>query len=343
MKHLLLLFTVFFMFSCTEKYVEMEHLLKNADYSIRAIQAINDTVVWASGTGGKVVLSRNGAESFKIFQVRDSLNVDFRGLWAFDDQTAIVMAVDNPALIFKTTDAGETWQEVYRKEQKGMFLNSISFKDDKNGVVLGDRLDGKFFMLHTTDGGNTWNEIDSPMGIDGEGCFAASNTCIDYLPNGDIYFVTGVKRAYVYSCNDKDFVWKEYLNPMPCVNTNGADGIYTIFTQTAQKGFIGGGNYLDVDAKIVTIAYTLDGGESWITPKTPTNTFVSCIKSFSKDDNSLLAVGSHSVSVSYNSGKDWHKVDSPYGFHAASASPNSNIIYLAGSKCRVSKIYLKEK
>jgi photosystem II stability/assembly factor-like uncharacterized protein len=59
-----------------------------------------------------------------------------------------------PAYILKQ-DGGDTWKVVYENKTKGMFLDAMEFRDPKNGIVIGDPVDGRFFMAKTTDAGNT--------------------------------------------------------------------------------------------------------------------------------------------------------------------------------------------
>ncbi|MEJ7680362.1 MAG: hypothetical protein WKG06_21410 [Segetibacter sp.] len=76
---------------------------------------------------------------------------------------AIAMAVDNPAIIVKTTDGGATWKKVFEHTQEGMFLDAMDFKNEKEGICIGDPLNmgqtnqKQFYIIRTFDGGETWN------------------------------------------------------------------------------------------------------------------------------------------------------------------------------------------
>ena len=84
---------------------------------------------------------------------------DFRDIEAFDAATAIIMAIGEPAHILKTTNGGETWQLVYENKTTGMFLDAMEFWNQQSGIVLGDPINGKFFIARTFDEGKTWHEI----------------------------------------------------------------------------------------------------------------------------------------------------------------------------------------
>lgn len=86
---------------------------------------------------------------------------EFRDIEAFDANTAIIIAVDSPAYILKTTDGGDTWKVVYENRTRGMFLDAMDFSDYANGLVVGDPINNKIFLAYTTDNGSTWKELTS--------------------------------------------------------------------------------------------------------------------------------------------------------------------------------------
>jgi len=58
--------------------------------------------------------------------------------------------------IYRTSDAGDTWQKLSSGTQKSIY--AISFADKKNGWAVGRR----GFVIHTTDGGDSWEVQDIP-------------------------------------------------------------------------------------------------------------------------------------------------------------------------------------
>ena len=113
--------------------------------SLRGLSVVSDKTVWVSGSSGTVGLSLDGGLNWKWMNVKGFEKRDFRDIEAFDDSTAIIMAVDEPAYILKTTDAGKSWKTVYTNAEKGMFLDAMDFMDDGTGVVIGDPIDRKLF------------------------------------------------------------------------------------------------------------------------------------------------------------------------------------------------------
>ena len=39
-----------------------------------------------------------------------------------------------------------------------MFLDAMEFWDERSGTVVGDPVNGRFFITRSSDGGNTWQD-----------------------------------------------------------------------------------------------------------------------------------------------------------------------------------------
>ena len=121
-------------------------------------------------------------------------STDFRDIEAFDAATAVIMGISEPAYILKTTDGGDNWKVVYENKSKGMFLDAMEFWNEKAGIVIGDPVNGKFFIARSFDGGDSWQDLPfdkRPSADSGEALFAASGTNIRVLDRDEAVFVTG--------------------------------------------------------------------------------------------------------------------------------------------------------
>lgn len=74
--------------------------------SFYAVAAPDERVVWAVGSGGKIVRSEDGGQSWT--RQGSGTDVNLQGIAAWDEQAAI--AVGNDGVVVVTTDAGQTWK-----------------------------------------------------------------------------------------------------------------------------------------------------------------------------------------------------------------------------------------
>ena len=168
--------------------------------SLRGLSVVNDQVIWVSGSNGTVGRSSNGGKDWKWMVVKGFDSIDFRDIEAFDAVTAVIMGTGEPAYILKTNDGGESWKVVYENKTKGMFLDAMEFWNEKAGIVIGDPIDGKFFVARTFDGGNSWTSVpekNRPVADSGEACFAASGTNIRSLDKDEAVFCIR-RQAFPY-------------------------------------------------------------------------------------------------------------------------------------------------
>lgn len=329
--------------SCSTKalpQLEITPLKSGVDVTLRAISAVNDSVVWVSGARGHVLKSIDSGETWQVFRVDTSGRMDFRSLHAWNADSALVFAIDNPAVAYKTSDGGVTWREVFRREQPGIFVNSLSFCDARNGIAVGDPLNGKFLLLQTQDGGESWQDASAPDSKKGDGGFAASNTCIQYLPSGKIVFITGMGSSDFYSRQIPDTTWQTAPTGIVAGGSSGADGIYTVYMSDDRNGIAAGGNYKEVEKNTNVVAYTTDGGQTWQISPTPPHGFISCVKPVPHHPGLFMALGSHGYSVSYDSGQNWVPAGTD-GYHTLDFAKGGCYLYAAGEKGKLARIKVR--
>ena len=184
---------------------EINIITSGTNTSIRGLSVVNDNVVWVSGSNGTIGRTTDGGKNWKWMTVNSFEKTDFRDIEAFDGASAVIMGVGSPAYILKTNDGGKTWKVVYENNTKEMFLDAMEFWNDQAGIVVGDPVNGKFFIARTFDGGETWQEIPfdkRPAADSGEACFAASGTNIRPLDRDEAVFVSGGIRSRMFTKNE---------------------------------------------------------------------------------------------------------------------------------------------
>jgi photosystem II stability/assembly factor-like uncharacterized protein len=244
---------------------EMAEQRSNVTADLRAVAAVDDDTAWASGTGGTWLRTTDAGKSWISGTVAGAERLDFRSLAAFDAQRAIVLNAGSPARMFRTTDGGVSWREVYRNEAPGIFFDALRFADRSRGYALADPIDGHFVLVETTDAGETWTELAGPQARPGEGAFAASNSAL--AVRGDLlWFATGGSTARVFRSTDHGRSWSGSEVPAP----SGAPsrGVFSIAFASDLRGALVGGDY-QAPEEPGAFATTEDGGITWTAGKAP--------------------------------------------------------------------------
>jgi photosystem II stability/assembly factor-like uncharacterized protein len=302
--------------------------------SLRGLSAVNDNIVWVSGSNGKVGRTNNGGKNWNWFTVKGFEKTEFRDIEAFDANTAIIMGIAEPAYILKTTDGGESWKIVYENTTKGMFLDAMDFLGEKYGMVVGDPIDKKIFLAETFDGGNNWKERSTQLSADsGEAFFAASGTNIRILPNNKFILVSGgiVSR----------FISNDTFLKLPIIQgkeTTGANSIAVYRTSGSRKSkniTVAGGDFNADSSTYKNCYYTTNGGRSWKSPKELPHGYRSCVEYLSKKD--LISCGLNGVDYSSDGGKIWKWI-SKESFNTCRIAKLGTAIFLAGNNGKIAKI-----
>ena len=288
--------------------------------SFRAVAAVSSNVVWVGGSGGVCLRTLNGGTTWERKAVPGAEKLDFRGVAAFDVRTAILMSAGlaeaGAARLFRTTDGGDTWTQVFQTTEPGAFLDGIAFWDARNGLVMGDPVGGKWFLLRTRDGGQTWERLPParlPAMLPNEAAFAAGNsalvtqgTALAWLASG------GGPRARVFRTADRGDTWEVVETPMPAGETAG---IFGLRFRDARHGMGVGGDHKKEQQASPNVMVTDDGGLSWraATPTDPPGLKETVMLT---NDGAWLAVGPSGSSRSADGGLTWKVVDRQ-PFHAA--------------------------
>lgn len=326
------------LFSCSEQGYNFEFFEINTpgNSSLRAICAVNENVIWTSGSQGKVYLSLDGGENWKQMTVPGCEGTEFRSLHAWNKDQALVFDVSPQGRAFLTEDSGKTWKQVYASPQQGAFFNSVKFAGEKQGLAISDPVDDQVFILRTTDGGRTWKRLENtPVSHQGEINFAASNTCIEYLATGEIFIVTGGSQARMLTSRDHGEHWKYVQTPV--INGPSA-GLFSVNFTSRNSGLAVGGDFNEPEREGVRAIYTVDGGASWLPARNYTASYRSCV--ISLGDKLSFALGKTGCDYSVNGGKDWIFIDSA-GYYAGDAVKGKNLLFLSGADGRVAKVIVK--
>jgi hypothetical protein len=186
--------------TCVGAHAQWEMQNSHTTADLRGIHSVGGGVAWASGTNGTVLRTEDGGFLWQVCAVPPGAeNLDFRGIQAFDENTAIVMSSGKGDLsrLYKTTDGCNSWKQVFvNPYSPDGFFDAMLFLDARRGILLGDpspaswthplEKAGYFRVRVTHDGGETWGPVTSPdvkpgnglHALGDESAFAASNSSI---------------------------------------------------------------------------------------------------------------------------------------------------------------------
>lgn len=311
-------------------------LTSGTNAHIRGLSGVDDRIVWASGTGGMVGRSTDGGENWNWMQIPGFEKVDFRDVEAFDEKTAVVMGIGSPGYILRTTDGGKNWSVVYKNEDPRIFLDALFFWNDRSGMVLGDPIDGRFFILRSFDAGRQWREIpfeNRPIAVEGEACFAASGSNIAALSRDEAVFVSGGMRSRFFR-RDSGFV----LPITQGTESTGANSIAAY--QKCGRGnathlAVVGGDFSNDKKDSAVCAISSDGGKSWWHPNRPPHGYRSSVTWLNR--HRLVSCGTSGVDISEDGGQTWRNI-STKGFHVSIGTKRGKSYYLAGSYGRIARL-----
>ncbi len=294
---------------------------------LRGVHAVGGGVVWASGSGGTVLRSQDSGFEWQQCETPPGAEkLDFRGIWAWDDQTAVVMSSGPGALsrLYRTTDGCAHWTLLYTNPDKDGFWDAIVFQNRQKAYLLGDPVGGKFVVLKTEDGGSSWTRSD-PAGFaasDGaHGAFAASNSALLAGAKEQPMFGTG--GGFIYSqilvvqiapyapgpprASHAEERWDRY--PTPLASSQPGAGIFSLgerpsggFTRVAV-----GGDYSRPDDATGTAAWSQDG-KRWMASTTPPGGYRSAV-AWDADLNVWITAGPNGSDLSRDDGKTWQRIE----------------------------------
>ncbi|MDQ6843644.1 MAG: oxidoreductase, partial [Bacteroidota bacterium] len=287
MKNILFLFLLF---AANVHSQKIKIIDSGTNTSLRGLSVVNDKTIWVSGSNGMVGKSLDSGNTWQWLQVRGFEKTDFRDIEAFDETQAVIMGIGEPAYILRTIDGGENWKVVYESKTKGMFLDAMEFWNIQSGIVIGDPIDGKFFIARTFNGGDTWRtlpEKNYPAADSGEACFAASGTNIRKFGNDAAGFVTGGLRSRLFL--------KDKKIDLPIIQGKETTGANSIAIKNKKIFIVVGGDFNTPDSTHKNCVITKDGGSTWSFPSAPPHGYRSCVEYLK--NNKWITCGLNGVDV----------------------------------------------
>ena len=338
----------------------------NTTADLRGIHNVGDGVAWASGTNGTVLRTEDGGYVWQSCSIPTGAEkLDFRGIQAFDANTAIVMSSGpgDQSRLYKTTDGCHTWKLVFTNPDKDGFWDAIVAKQ-KGGLIVGDPVNGRFAIYGSKDRNlETWDRIGEKSDVnhfrfdispyDGEGLFAASNSNLIGSPAMGLFFVTGGPKGafFVYE------VWSEHgalgyptfgsaKIAVPLAKGKSA-GAFSLACsdrpsfRPKQICIAVGGDYLQPNSSDAVAAYNSNVMKEWKPSKGQPHGYRSSV-AYDASTKTWITVGPNGTDVSTDDGRNWRPVHPNLALHETpDADRNWNALslpYVVGPKGRIGKL-----
>jgi hypothetical protein len=297
---------------------------------LRGIHAVGGGVAWASGTNGTVLRTEDGGYMWQSCAMPpDAEKLDFRAIWAWDANTAMVMSSGPGDLsrLYKTIDGCSHWKLLYMNPNKDGFWDAMVFSSAKKGFVLGDPVNGRFVLLFTLDGGKSWSRLNTTSLDIGEAkiaVFAASNSAM-ILHGNDLpmFGTSGPDGPWLYIPDLECTMLNAAQNfaqclsglrfkreKLPVAGDSATSGIFSLAGSDSQDLTAVGGDYTKPnDANGTAAASAVWSGlqPTWVATQRPPHGYRSAVARDEADD-AWLTVGPNGSDISYD-GKIWAPLD----------------------------------
>jgi photosystem II stability/assembly factor-like uncharacterized protein len=327
--------------------------------SLRGIHNVGGGVAWASGTNGTVLRTEDGGYLWQTCTIPPGAEkLDFRGIQAFDENTAIVMSSGpgDQSRLYKTTDGCQTWKLLFTNPDKEGFWDSVQ-ADDSQALVLGDSVAGKLKIwninLESPSDSEIAYEVSHLRAEPNESSFAASNSVFivrekEIVNSGWAYrwwLATATpNHATVYLVRDERTACEPCLEEtkkieLPMSQGNATAGIFSLSVDGQRNIVAVGGDYKNPEATAKTAAYSSDLGLTWHPAQTPPHGYRSSV-AFDPTQKLWITVGPNGTDISTDDGKNWHPL-TPSGYDPPDADKNWNALslpFVVGPKGRIGKL-----
>jgi photosystem II stability/assembly factor-like uncharacterized protein len=285
---------------------------------LRGIHSIGHGIAWASGTGGAVLRTTDGGSNWQTCTVPPGAEkLDFRGIRAFDRNTAIVMSSGKGDLsrLYKTSDGCRTWKLIFTNPDPEGFWDAVLFTH-RTGLLYGDPVKGKFVEFATSDFGEHWlRSTEVPSAREGESLFAASNSSLLYRAGKALIVTGGASGSRSLSGGDI---------PLAVSESAGAFSVATSSTTLVAVG----GDYRKPDISQGTAAFSTDGGQHWTASPTPPHGYRSAV-AYDSPHKTWIAAGPNGTDISTDGGRNWRPLQPDGNWNAISlpfvVGPNGRV------------------
>ena len=332
---------------------------------LRGIAALPNGAAWASGSNGTVLRTEDAGFVWQLCAIPPGAErLDFRGIQAFDSNTAIVMSSGKGDLsrLYKTIDGCQTWKLVFTNPDPEGFWDSIHFENKLSGWLLGDPVNGTFVLFHSQDAGLHWTrQHNRGLKADpiGQAAFAASNSSL-LAHSGSLAFATGgpgggevytqistticLDDCFPRDSNEDGSQNKWAHTEVPIGRANASSGIFSLVekpyypetSSTASVLIAVGGDYSTAEDGSRSAAVL---SKTWAAATTPPHGYRSAV-AYEPTHKTWITVGPNGTDLSTDDGRNWRALK-PSASEPADSDKNWNALslpYVVGPHGRIARL-----
>ncbi|MFL6415482.1 MAG: WD40/YVTN/BNR-like repeat-containing protein [Bryobacteraceae bacterium] len=287
------------------------------DSGLRGVHNAGNGVIWASGTNGTVLRSEDDGFVWQICRVpSEARTLDFRGIWAWDANHAIVMSsgTGDASKLYETRDGGATWRLLFQNSDPTGFWDGVAFTGN-NGLLVGDPVDGNFTVFRSEDMGQHWTRDSGPqLAADPkrDGIFAASNSSLTVgafvtggLNGPKLFTALTAAISRIGRPGGVMVAWSSTV--LPLATNSESSGAFSFAFNSDGQGVAVGGDYKKPGERMGTAAYRVYGTH-WEAASIPPSGFRSAL-AWDPNLRCWIAVGPNGSDVSSDGGKNWRPFD----------------------------------
>ena len=361
---------LFSMLPCAEGQWTLQTSPTTAD--LRGIDNVGDGIAWASGTNGTILRTTDTGSHWQLCTIPPNAeHLDFRGVQAFDAQTAIVMSSGTGDLsrLYKTTDGCASWELLFTNPDKDGFFDALQIPasppshEKKRLVLLGDPVKGHFIVWGIRPFAAPKKIarplITLPRSHPGQAVFAASNSSL-FVYNGDFalfnplggfWFGTG-GRSGARVFNSASSPGSGYQSTkLPLGDGKDSSGVFSLGFVTficplttkpcyIRKNVVAvGGDYELPDDGRASAAFSSNYGRRWHAALTQPHGYRSAV-AYDTTNKTWITVGPNGTDISTDDGRNWHPL-TPSKDDATDADKQWNALalpYVVGPHGRIGKL-----
>ena len=236
--------------------------------SLRGLSPVDRSTAWACGSRSTLVRTIDGGMTWTTHPIEGLETTELRSIHAWSADELVVATAGSPCRIYRTSNAGQSWDIVYENPNPQAFIDGLRFVDQKEGFAFGDPIDSKLMALRSGDRGLTWQSagVEDYRMHEHEAGFAASNSSLLVFRTKpaerlSVWIGLGgaVGAAQILISNDAGMSWSR--SSIVAIPSGKSAGIFSIAMSPEGRAVAVGGDYMEPDSNRGNIAiYDSDTG-----------------------------------------------------------------------------------